>query len=308
MGAETALAIIVALLWGPTAIWLIVRATRGSEDRHFESDDPGLASSAIWQAAREDLAPLVVAGGEHWVCGGCRSLNRLDAKSCYSCRTSRDEPELPVRMARPLRPPVPVMANASEPVSVPPPPAVAPSLTGFLGPAVELPHLQADGVPVMDVASVALPEAPSGLPVCPFLGLESDPTTWFDFPAAGNVCHAAPGGQSSLVQSIERLVTGNRRRQSIGMVHQRAACLTVAHVGCQRYAAAGGASSAAIQARAAALPPVVPPSPSVVTPEPGEERSTPIEATVAARPESLPVPSDRAAPEAPKTRRAKRSR
>ena len=60
MGAETALVIMVALLWGPTAIWLIYRASRGSGERHFARDDPGFASPATWRPAREDLGPLAV--------------------------------------------------------------------------------------------------------------------------------------------------------------------------------------------------------------------------------------------------------
>ena len=310
VGTETALAIIVALLWGPTAIWLIVRASRGGEQRHFESDHPGHVPSASLRLEQDLLASLAVEAEEQWVCGGCRSLNRRDAKRCYSCRESREGSDVPVRMARPQRPLVPVMADASEPSNVVPgSPAGVASLTASPGPTVERPRLHVVGVPVMEDVIAVEPEAPSGLPVCPFLGLERDPTTWFDFPAPGNVCHATPSRRSSLVQSIEGMVPGNRRKQTISMVHQGAACLAVAHVACQRYAAAGGASRMAIQARAAAIPPVVPrSSPPVVTPEPDEELPTPVMATVVARPASPPVAADQTQTEAPKPRRAKRSR
>ncbi len=321
MPAETALVIIVALLWGPTAIWLIVRASRGSEQRSFEADDPGSAST--WQFAPADRGPLVVDEAATWVCRGCRSLNRRDAKQCYSCRGPRDELELPVRMATPQRPPVPVMAQGAEAPSVtpppqtrlplPPPPAV-PSPLASAGQAADRPHLERVGVPVMADAAADQPAATDGLTVCPFLGLPQDPTTWFDFPAPGNVCHASSSQQASLVRSIGRLVSGNRPRQSISLAHQGAACLAAAHVDCPRYAAAGGASRTAIQARAAAVKPVLPLTPPVVTPEIHDERSVPAMATVAtrqarqARQETPPAPTDDARAPAPKPRRAKRSR
>ncbi len=154
----------------------------------------------------------------------------------------------------------------------------------------------------------AQPEAPDGLTVCPFLGLDRDPTTWFDFPAPGNVCHAKSGQQAGMIRAIGRRVPGSRRRQSISIAHQGATCLAAAHVDCQRYAAAEGASRTAIQARAAAIQPAVPPSLSVVTPDPGEERSMPAMATVAARPEWPFALADQPWVEAPKTRRAKRPR
>ena len=327
MPAETALVLIVVLLWGPTAIWLIYRASRGGEERRFESDDPGSVSSTTWQLTTADRAPLVVEGAETWVCRGCRSLNRRDAKHCYSCRGPRDELDLPVRMARPERPLVPVMAQGSEPPSPTPPPVTPPSLappppTRAAPPppsgvpwlaasgeqAADRPRFAWDGVPVMADAAADQPAARDGLTVCPFLGLERDPTTWFDFPAPGNVCHASSSQPASLVRSIGRLVSGSHPQQSISIAHQRAACLAVAHVECPRYAAAGGASRTAIQARAAAIQPILPLTPSVVTPEPRDEPPVPAMATVAARPKTPPATSDDARAPAPKARRAKRSR
>jgi hypothetical protein len=90
------------------------------------------------------------------------------------------------------------------------------------------------------VLSAAPPEAPAGVPVCPFLGFRNDPSTRYDFPDPANLCHATSERGATSVASPRRFVTsmaGTRRSQPIGVEHQKSRCLTAAHKQCARYPA-----------------------------------------------------------------------
>jgi hypothetical protein len=103
--------------------------------------------------------------------------------------------------------------------------------------------------PLVD-ATPAIPSVLAGRPadptrtngaVCPFLGLETDPSTWYEFPDPGNLCHAVRGGDASPLGFIRRLLTGRPgvdRLQLISGQQQRTTCLTAEHRSCGRYLAA----------------------------------------------------------------------
>jgi len=77
---------VVGLLWGLTALWLLLRAFRARPDK---------------QAASGRLA------GDAWVCRQCRSINRSRAARCYSCAA---DASLGVPVGKLARTAVPVMA------------------------------------------------------------------------------------------------------------------------------------------------------------------------------------------------------
>ena len=87
MSPEAA-AIILALLWGPTALWLIFRAVRGPTG--------GTRESFTREPARrrtEQLPLEAVIRNEYWICKDCRSVNHLGAMQCYACGIKRPPPE-----------------------------------------------------------------------------------------------------------------------------------------------------------------------------------------------------------------------
>jgi hypothetical protein len=87
MSLEAA-AIILALLWGPTALWLIFRALRGQTG--------GTRESFVREPARLQTvqAPLeAVIRNEYWICKDCRSVNHLGAMQCYACGIKRPPPQ-----------------------------------------------------------------------------------------------------------------------------------------------------------------------------------------------------------------------
>jgi hypothetical protein len=87
MSLEAA-AVILALLWGPTALWLIFRAVRGQTG--------GTRESFVREPARlqTEQAPLeAVIRNEYWICRDCRSVNHLGAMQCYACGIKRPPPE-----------------------------------------------------------------------------------------------------------------------------------------------------------------------------------------------------------------------
>ena len=79
MSIETA-ALIVALLWGPTALWLIFRVVRGTGSQRPE------AFADRHEQVR--LAPEALLL-DYWVCKDCRSVNHQGANHCYSCGIDR---------------------------------------------------------------------------------------------------------------------------------------------------------------------------------------------------------------------------
>ena len=87
MSLEAA-AVILGLLWGPTALWLIYRAVRGPTAGTRE------AFARAPARPRTEQGPLdAVLRNEYWICRDCRSVNHLGAMQCYSCGLKRPQPE-----------------------------------------------------------------------------------------------------------------------------------------------------------------------------------------------------------------------
>ena len=109
MSPELGFALFLALLWGPTAIWLGYRAIRGQRSRL-----PGsfvVASEAEQgKPPAHDQSEALVAQG-FWVCGACRSVNRREARRCYGCKTAIGPTGAPASDEQLTRPMVPVMAE-----------------------------------------------------------------------------------------------------------------------------------------------------------------------------------------------------
>ncbi len=97
--------IVVLLLWGPTAVWLIYRATRSQPEKpKFTGMDEGRDPTG-----ETAVTTLVIEGG-YWVCGTCRSVNRPDTSRCYNCRAAAGAGAAIEPHERDVRPMVPVMA------------------------------------------------------------------------------------------------------------------------------------------------------------------------------------------------------
>ena len=92
MSIEAA-ALILALLWGPTLLWLIFRAVSGPGSRRPDSFADGHATG------QSSLAPDTLLL-DYWVCKDCRSVNHQGANHCYSCGHDR----APVERVPPVRP------------------------------------------------------------------------------------------------------------------------------------------------------------------------------------------------------------
>ncbi len=116
MGSETGLVLIIALLWGPTALWLFYVAARGRSAR-ITSVIHALTEPDRGVELAFDTVDELVAKGQFWVCERCRSLNSHLDKRCYSCRVERGAPSPPAPGESPAadeplaRPLVPVMAE-----------------------------------------------------------------------------------------------------------------------------------------------------------------------------------------------------
>jgi hypothetical protein len=214
MNVELLLVLFIALLYGPTALWLVLRTLRGHRRR--------LPESGVSERMRG--AELASGEGESlddpdafWACGGCRSLNRRESNRCYSCRMAKDATSRQAAGQQTASGWVPVMADdtarstgvAVGTTVIPPAPWNAP----------KTPEIPVGAPEQLTVA--AGPGAPAVAPVCPFLGLRNDPSTRYDFPDPGNSCRPA----------------GSTRSQPIDLGHQQSRCLTVAHTQCARYRA-----------------------------------------------------------------------
>ena len=234
MSSELGIAIVLTLLWGPTALWLAYRALRGRQRTNpievFLSES-GQAGS---QLAESELGLLGEPDGP-WVCRTCRSLNRREANRCYSCRMAKDSAGRHAAGELPVRPGVPVMAES-----------IARS-SGELAAATVLPasprNAPAGPEVVLAPEQVVLagpPEASARVSVCPRLGLRDDPSTRYDYPDPANLCHATSERGATAVASPRRILTGvagTRRSSPIGLGHQESHCLTAAHEQCARYPA-----------------------------------------------------------------------
>ena len=250
MSPELGITLVVALVWGPTALWLAYRRIRGHQGR--QAVDPSVAVSEpvrATQRTRDELEAQVESGG-FWVCATCRSLNLRGAKRCYSCRSAKGIPGQQAPGGLPVSRGYPVMADGitgrqrrgEMPVSRGYPVmaggiARAPgALQGNRGVPVMAPGLASSpGESARATAAVAvasnptpahenlvraslhdaltsLVEAPEGVPVCPFIGWRDDPSTRYDFPDPANHCHATSHQRTMAAASARRIPTGGGDR------------------------------------------------------------------------------------------------
>jgi hypothetical protein len=112
MSPELSLAAVLALLLGPTAVWLALRVVRASDQQRSGTF---AGQPAGWLAAPAgDSAPLQ----RFWLCRSCSSANHDGATRCYGCMLPRDEAD-PVRAAAPAAsseaPPASAVAGRAEP-------------------------------------------------------------------------------------------------------------------------------------------------------------------------------------------------
>ena len=244
MSPEVGFALFLTLLWGPTALWLGYRAIR--EHRSHRSGSFSMASETVSRSLPESIAPDGLLAQGFWVCGACRSVNRRGVKRCYGCKMAMESTGQPGSGSQPVPQPVgrmvPVMAEA---IAVPvggTSRATAPAATPWSNPAVF--HVLTSD-PVLESNSglvvAAVPhEVPAVLPVCPFLGFKSDPSTRCDFADPRNFCHATSARGAASLASPRRLLpgkAGTTRPQEIGASQQGSLCLTTAHEQCARYPA-----------------------------------------------------------------------
>jgi len=146
-------ALILALLWGPTALWLIVRAARGPGSSRPDSFVDAGASS---QQAQDAPDMLLL---EYWVCTDCRSVNHLGAMRCYGCGTDR----APMEPAAPATPDplptgtswVPVMDAATDRHAAEPVAAMLRTAALASAPVHDVSPPELDAVPAAAVAATA---------------------------------------------------------------------------------------------------------------------------------------------------------
>ena len=241
MSPESGFALFLALLWGPTAIWLGYRALRGHRRRLSGSLE--IASQPMRGAQPIPAEPEALVSQGFWVCGACRSVNRREANRCYRCRTAMDPADQPGPSGQPARRMVPVMAEGV--------PVMAGATTRSSGGVVRTSLSPASPrtshpVPVLiargpgPVSTAAPRGTPAAVPACPFLGFRDDPSTRCDFPDPRNLCHSGSGRGATSFASPRRLLSGKAgtvRPREIGAAHQVSHCLTAAHDGCSRYPA-----------------------------------------------------------------------
>ncbi len=275
MSPELGFVLFVALLWGPTALWLFFRTIRGlraSLDEPFAGLSDPTRNPKF--AVAEPGAPDGLDGS--WFCGSCSSLNRREADRCYRCRARKSVPDGPAPGDLPVGPGIPVMAAgvARSSGDLPVGPGIPVMAAGVARSSGDLPV--GPGIPVMaagvarssgevletavvpatpggaplasetpdptteSVVSAASPSALAGAAICPFLGFRDDSSTRFDFPDTRNLCHATAGRGTSSVSSRRPSVIGlpgTRKPQPIGVEHQESHCLTAEHEQCARYPA-----------------------------------------------------------------------
>ena len=260
MSHELGLALLVALLWGPTAIWLVYRAMRSHQGRLSRSITDGSEATRSAQTAADPVETLI--GPEHfWVCETCHSLNRREAKRCYGCLAARED--------TPRHAPSSQAANGWDPPATAGSSPAVPRGTGEatrgadgMAGGASTPAALTSGPPAPErpaaAAQPTAPEAlralPDGLTICPFLGLRQDPSTRYDFPDPRSFCHSPAGHETGSMAPLRRFVagvTGANQAAPISMEHQRSSCLTAMHVQCARFPAD----------RTAATPPAEPEQP-----------------------------------------------
>lgn len=255
MSPELGFALFLTLLWGPTALWLAYHAVRGRRSRRSESFR--VASEAVPNSLVAPGRPEVLVAQGFWVCGACHSLNRREAKRCYSCKTTMGSTGQPAPAQQPaggmvavMAEPVPARAEMV-PVMAQAVPVMAASIAqppGNASPTIPAPATRRSDAPVMAALAVdpapvfiAAPlAAPVGPAVCPYLGFKSDPSTRCDYPDPRNQCHATSGRVATPLASPRRFIPGQggtRRSRDIDASHQKSLCLTAGHEACARYPA-----------------------------------------------------------------------
>jgi hypothetical protein len=235
MSPELGGVLLIAILYGPIAVWLVFRAFRGPRVRFhqpFNALSEPIGSSEL--ARDEPVSP--VASDGFWVCGTCSSLNRREANRCYACRTGkgfageRAPGQLPVSLE------VSGMADGTARSSG----ATAGASVALAPPRVSLPAPERLVRAGLHARSATPPEVLGGVPMCPLLGVRDDPATRYDFPDPRNCCHAVSRRNGTPVPFARRFingVTGAGRSQPISVEDQEVRCLTPAHEQCARYLA-----------------------------------------------------------------------
>lgn len=111
MSPELGFLLFVALLWGPTALWVLYRAAVSPRNR--------VSNETYGRIAAESAVPAPASAPpdfeEFWACASCRSLNRREAKRCYSCRAQRSAPPSDAAEGPAVTTWVPVMAPGLTP-------------------------------------------------------------------------------------------------------------------------------------------------------------------------------------------------
>jgi hypothetical protein len=100
-----AIALVFALLCGPTVLWLGYRVIRGPENRR-----PDPFTDRVSVGVTSQLAPELPILSEYWLCGRCRSANRQGTSRCYSCKEERVIADMSATAAAPAAVPAAVPA------------------------------------------------------------------------------------------------------------------------------------------------------------------------------------------------------
>ena len=90
-------ALIIALLWGPTLLYLVFRAARGPANR---GPDPFAGNGEAADSAASGQGTIL----GYWLCRSCRSANRLADRRCYGCRAERSAVDLLAPIPAPADP------------------------------------------------------------------------------------------------------------------------------------------------------------------------------------------------------------
>lgn len=187
MNAGVALFLVVLVLWGPTALWLIYHSTRSAPE------------PSVFQGLEAE-----------------RRAHPTVAKTAAATRPAAAGQGAAARKGA-----------SSALWGVTPAPMPIPSAKQPQG-------LVAPGAPAeLAGSAAAIPT------VCAYLGTKDDPATRFDFPYAGNECHAGlrAGGGAALGDRLRQMVLRGKGQgsEAIGLDQQATLCLTAAHVRCPRY-------------------------------------------------------------------------
>ena len=235
MSPELGGVLLITILYGPIALWLIFRAFRGPRVRFhqpFKALSEPIGSS---QLARDELATPVASDG-FWICGTCSSLNRREANRCYACRTGKGSAAERAPGELPVSPGVPGMADGIARSSG----ETAGTTVALTVPRISPPAPERLVRTAEHARSAAPLEVLGGVPICPLLGFRDDPATRYDFPDPRNCCHAVSRRNGTPVPFARRFVngvTGAGRSQPISVEDQEARCLAPAHEQCARYLA-----------------------------------------------------------------------